>query len=38
MIKKTDLKWYIKKVNDIKTNPIECEYCIIDLGDGTVCI
>ncbi|MBR2403091.1 MAG: hypothetical protein IKB01_10065 [Lachnospiraceae bacterium] len=37
MVKEADLKWHTKYVNDIESNPKECEYCIIDYGDGTGC-
>lgn len=35
MIKEKDLKWHIKRVNNIETNPIDSEYCIVDQGGGT---
>jgi len=35
VIKEADLRWHIKYVNDIESNPKECEYCIIDCGDDT---
>lgn len=35
MIKEKDLKWHIKRVNNIETNPIDSEYCIVDRGGGT---
>lgn len=35
MLKETDFRWLEKRVNNIPQNPIECEYCIVDLGNGT---
>lgn len=34
MIEEKDLKWHIKHANNIESNPIVSEYCIIDYGDG----
>lgn len=34
MIKECDFKWHIKYENNIETNPIESEYCILDTGRG----
>ena len=35
MIQEKDFKWKIQHSNNIPTNPVECEFCIIDKGDGT---
>lgn len=34
MVKETDFKWKIRHSNNIPTNPVQSEYCIIDLGNG----
>lgn len=34
MLKETDFQWKVRRANNIPTNPIECEYCIVDHGDG----
>ena len=34
MLTETDFKWKIRHSNNIPTNPIQSEYCIIDLGNG----
>ncbi|MBR5884214.1 MAG: hypothetical protein IKZ17_03175 [Bacteroidaceae bacterium] len=35
MLKETDFKWLLRYKNNIKENPIDCFYCIVDRGDGT---
>lgn len=34
MVKETDFKWKIRHSNNIPTNPVQCEFCIVDLGGG----
>ena len=34
MVKETDFKWKIRHSNNIPTNPVQSEYCIVDLGNG----
>ena len=34
MVKKEDLVWHIKRVNNIETNPIESYYCIIATSEN----
>lgn len=35
MLKETDFKWLVRHMNNIPENPLDCEYCIVDCGDGT---
>ena len=34
MIQEKDFKWKIRYANNIPNNPVQCEFCIIDLGNG----
>lgn len=34
MLKETDFKWKIRHSNNISTNPVQSEFCVIDLGNG----
>lgn len=33
MIEERDFIWKERKVNNIETNPLDCYYCIVDVGD-----
>ena len=35
MVKENDFQWMIGHANNILTNPVRSEFCIVDLGDGT---
>ena len=34
MLKEIDFKWKIRRANNIPENPIECEFCLVDYGNG----
>ena len=35
MLKESEFKWLARHMNNIPENPLDCEYCIVDFGDGT---
>lgn len=35
MLNESDFRWHIRRANNIPSNPVDCEYCIVHHGNGT---